>query len=88
MPSIAEYAQMPVRITRDAIYIGDEQLPGCIATGGVTLKPGGNNDVNRLTVTFLCGPVTADDPWVTQAEVTTKGDTTVHYDSKRPARNG
>jgi hypothetical protein len=62
MPTEAEYTELPVRITRDAIYFGDEKLPGCIAKDSVTLKPGGGDDMNRLTVTFLVGPVEAVDP--------------------------
>lgn len=58
----AEYSEMPVRVTSDAVYIGDEQIPGCIAEHGITIKPGGGSDMNRLTIEFLVGPVNTDDP--------------------------
>jgi hypothetical protein len=61
MPSAGEYSQMPVRVTRNAIYIGEERLPGCIAKEGVTIKPGGADDINRMTVEFLVGPVDVED---------------------------
>ncbi len=83
MPTPAEYTELPVRITRDAIYFGDEKVPGCIAADGVTLKPGGSDDINRLTVTFLVGAVTAEDPFVTAAEVITPAQTVTQYESSR-----
>lgn len=59
----AEYAALPVRITdSSAVYFGDEQLPGCIAEDGITIKPGGANNINRITIEFLVGPVHVDDP--------------------------
>lgn len=60
----AQWLEQPVRITRDGLYFGDEKLPGCIAEGGVTFKPGGGVDINKLTVEFLVGTVTAEDPLV------------------------
>lgn len=65
MPDAGEYSEMPVRVTRDgAIYIGDEQLPGCIVDDSVTIKPGGaSGDVNLLRVTFAVGPVNVADPF-------------------------
>jgi hypothetical protein len=81
-PSAIEYLEMPVRITRDAIYFGDEQLPGCIAANGITLKP---SDVNELTVTFLVGTVTADDPYVTATETVPEveaADPVIQYSSR------
>jgi hypothetical protein len=68
-PTVYDYATMPVRITRDAVYFGDERIPGAIAEGGITLKPGGASDCNLLTVTFIVGPVTADDPVTTTEEI-------------------
>lgn len=65
VPTAVDYTEMPVRITRDAVYFGDERLPGCIAEDGIMLKPGGGTNINRLTVTFLVGPVNVDDPTVT-----------------------
>lgn len=67
-PTAVDYVEMPVRITRDAVYFGDERLPGCITQGGIMLEPGGGTDLNRLTVTFLVGPVNVDDPTVTTAD--------------------
>lgn len=59
----AEYAALPVRITSDGdVLFGDEQLPGCIAEGGITIKPGSRDDINRMTIEFLTGPVQVDDP--------------------------
>lgn len=53
---------MPVRIASDGdVFIGDERLPGCIAAGGITIKPGGVADLNRLTIEFLTGPVHVED---------------------------
>lgn len=65
-----EYSEMPVRIiTRDgAIYIGDEQIPGCILDDGVTIKPGGKDSMNLLTLTFAVGPVSVDDPFADDGE--------------------
>lgn len=62
MPTEAEYVELPVRITRDAIYFGDEKVPGCIEEDSITLKPGMADGFNRLTVTFLVGRVEAVDP--------------------------
>lgn len=57
-----QWLALPVRVARDGVYFGDYKMPGCIAEGGVTVKPGGGKDFNRLTVEFLVGEVTADDP--------------------------
>lgn len=52
MPDIPD-----ARVTRDAIYIDGQRLPGWIKEGGVVIKPGGTRDINTLTVTFLVGAV-------------------------------
>lgn len=71
----------PVRITRDAIYIGDDKIPGHIADDGITLYRGG--DINRLQITLLVGQVTADDPHVTATKVTERQVTeAIHYQTK------
>lgn len=86
-PSVFEYAEMPVRITRDAVYIGDEQLPGCIIQDGITLKPG-QAGFSQLTVTFFVGPVNVDDPCVTTTEeipsATASPDPVTRYHSHAP----
>lgn len=87
-PPAYDYAVAPVRITRDAVFIGDEQIPGAIAQDGIVLKPGGAHEINRLTITFLVGHVTADDPWVTATkEVAPVGpaDPAIRYRSRQPA---
>lgn len=56
------WLKQPVRITRDAVYFGDTAMPGCIAEDGVTVKPGGGRNINRLTIEFLVGEVITDDP--------------------------
>jgi hypothetical protein len=61
-----EWSEQPVRIDREAIYFGDTKVPGCIASDGVTFKPGGGTEMNRLTIEFLVGPVTAVDPMAQQ----------------------
>ena len=69
MPTEAEYTELPVRITRDGIYFGDEKVPGCIEANSVTLIPGMTDGMNRLTVTFLVGPVEAVDPMTEKTTV-------------------
>lgn len=83
-PVGADWLEQPVRITRDAVYFGDRKLPGLIAQDGIILKPGGANDSNRLSIEFLVGPVTADDPLVTDAPV---GDS-VQYSSRSSSDHG
>lgn len=67
-----------MRITRDAVYFGQHEMPGVIAQDGITLKPGGKDDMNRLTIEFLVGEVIADDPMVTSTDTGTQ----VQYSSK------
>ena len=54
--------ELPVHITRDGIYIGNQKIPGCIAEDSITVKPGGRNGINVLTCEFYIGAVTIDDP--------------------------
>lgn len=61
-PTEVEYFDMPVRITPDGIFIGGHKIPGCIAKDGVTLKPGGPDGVNSLTIELLVGEVLTEDP--------------------------
>ena len=51
----------PALITPTEVFIDRIKLPGFIADGGVTVTPGGHRDVNRVTVTFLVGPVQVDE---------------------------
>ena len=52
-----------VHISRDGITIGAVQLPAeLILHDGITIKPGGGIDVNRMTVTFIVGHIRVDDP--------------------------
>ena len=50
------------RITRYDILIGDEKLPGLILDGGVTADFGGASGVNVLTVKFIVGRISVEDP--------------------------
>lgn len=52
-----EYVEMPVRITKTEVFIGDERIPGCIADGGITVNPGGTKDINCMTIEFIVGKV-------------------------------
>lgn len=61
MPSISDIIK-PVRIERDAVYIGGQKLPGAIEEDGVIVRPGGHKSLNRLTVTFIVGDVEVVDP--------------------------
>lgn len=45
------------------VYIDGVKMPGLIAERGVTVRPGGELDVTVMTVEFLVGAVTVDDPW-------------------------
>jgi hypothetical protein len=54
----------PARVTRDAVYIGGEKVPGAIEAGGVVVKPGGHKSINRLTITFLVSDVEIVDSMV------------------------
>lgn len=56
------WLNVPVRVTRDAVYFGDTKMPGCLAEDGVTVKPGGGKNINRMTVEFLVGEVITEDP--------------------------
>jgi len=57
-----------VVVTDKAVLFDGIELPAYIAQGGISFKPGGWDDVNRLTVEFLVGPVVFTDPTV-EAEV-------------------
>lgn len=61
-PTGADWLDQKVRITRDAVYFGDLKLPGLIAQDGVVVTPGGANDFNQVTVTFVVGEVHTEDP--------------------------
>ena len=49
-------------ITSDAVYLGEDKLPGLILLRGVTIEPGGATHANILTVRFIVGRVDVDDP--------------------------
>lgn len=51
------------RITSTDVFIGEDKLPGIIEQNGVTVLPGGHDSINRVTVTFLVGEVTVEDPF-------------------------
>lgn len=72
-PTAAEWLDEPVRITRSAVYFGEHKLPGVIASDGITFKPGCGTDINRLTIEFYVGPVTADDPLQTAPAFNSEG---------------
>lgn len=57
-----------VVVTDKAVLFDGMELPCHIAQGGISFKPGGSDDINRLTVEFLVGPVVFTDPTV-EAEV-------------------
>ncbi|OBK92391.1 hypothetical protein A5646_03560 [Mycobacterium sp. 1245499.0] len=50
------------RLTKDhKVFIGDVELPGFIAEGGVCLETGNTGSINQLVVRFLVGDVDIDD---------------------------
>ncbi|MEC4838156.1 hypothetical protein R2360_00195 [Mycobacteroides chelonae] len=52
-----------VKITRDGVvHLDGELLPALIDEHGITVTPGGDGGVNRLTVTLLVGKVDIEDP--------------------------
>jgi hypothetical protein len=51
-----------VAVTDKAVLFNGVELPGIISRNGVSFKPGGYDDLNRLTVEFLVGPVVFTDP--------------------------
>lgn len=57
-----DYLDVITRITPDGVYFGDEKVPGLVDEEGITLRPGGADGFNRLTVTFIVGRVEAEDP--------------------------
>lgn len=61
-----EWITQPVRIEKNAVYFGDTKVPGCIASDGVTFRAGDAGNVNRLTIEFFVGALTADDPLAQQ----------------------
>lgn len=75
----SDYLDQPTRITRDGIHFGDEKLAGLIAEDGILLKPGGHDGVNKLTVTFLVGPVVCDDPLVAARPAGTETEPATQY---------
>lgn len=80
MATAAEYATMPVRISRDGVFIGDEKIPGCILADGVTIKPGhADESVNRMTIEFAVGPVECTDPWVRPETIEAPAETATRY---------
>lgn len=60
-----------VLVTDRAVLFNGVELPCLIAQDGISFKPGGWSDVNRLTVEFLVGPVVFTDPSI---ESTVVGD--------------
>lgn len=74
-----DYIDQPTRITHEGIHFGDEKIPGLIAEDGIVLKPGGHGGINTLTVTFLVGEVTCDDPAVTAKPTATDSGPATHY---------
>lgn len=85
-PNPTNYLDLTTRITRDGVYFGDEKLPGIIAQDGVTLRPGGADDINRLTVEFLVGPVECTDPLVEQRHMNLEATTITDYSCRAAAR--
>lgn len=60
---MTRWFDQPTRITRDGrVYIGDDMVPGIIAQRGVTIQPGGADDVNEITIRFIVGRVIVEDP--------------------------
>lgn len=52
-----------VLVTDKAVYFDGSELPWYIAERGIQFEPGGNTDVNRLTVEFLVGETTFRSQW-------------------------
>lgn len=78
-----DYLDQITRITCDGVYFGGEKLPGLIAEGGITLKPGSKHDINTLTVEFLVGPVMIDDATVEQTKLETPATTVTQLSTRR-----
>jgi hypothetical protein len=55
-----------VRITHNAVYIGEDKLPGLILERGVAIEAGGSTHANILVVRFIVGEVVVDDPTLYQ----------------------
>lgn len=67
---MAESNGLPdARLSCPDVYIDGEKLPGLIAENGVRVTPGDHRSINRVSVDFLVGKVTVDDPHVGVATV-------------------
>jgi hypothetical protein len=53
-------------VTKDAVYIGGQIVPGLIEKEGITVTPGGADACNRLTLTLIVGRVEVEDPTTEQ----------------------
>ncbi|BBC53838.1 hypothetical protein [Mycobacterium phage PP] len=60
---MVEHRFPEVLVTDRAVFFDGEELPWHIAEDGISFEPGGRDDFNRLTVEFLTGTVTFNDPW-------------------------
>lgn len=60
----------PLSIRHDHIVIGDLTIDGkWIEQDGISIHPGSKDDVNRVTVTFLVGPVAVEDAAIPHVKV-------------------
>ncbi|AEL17918.1 hypothetical protein TRIXIE_41 [Mycobacterium phage Trixie] len=61
--ALIEHHCPEVLVTEKAVYFDGQELPWHIAQDGISFKPGGRDDINRLTVEFLVGTTTFEDTW-------------------------
>lgn len=80
-----DYLDITTHIRADGIYFGDDKIPGLIDADGVVLRPGGKDDINRLQVTFLVGPVVCHDAMVSSKTIGTQTEPATQYSSKGKA---
>lgn len=52
-----------VLVTEEAVYFDGRELPWFIARNGVSFKPGGCDDINQLTITFLVESARFEASW-------------------------
>ncbi|ASJ79737.1 hypothetical protein KIY85_gp40 [Mycobacterium phage Heffalump] len=58
-----EHSTPEVLVTEKAVYFDGYELPWFISENGISFKPGGSDDCNRMMVEFLVGTVTFKDTW-------------------------
>lgn len=51
-----------VHITPTTVTIDGEPVPGFIDRQGITVTPGGHGGINEMTIRFIVGNVSVEDP--------------------------